>query len=109
MSHTPIPWKLTVDGRAGEIVRAADETGKPIASMWINGDSMTDNAAFIVKACNAHEALVEALDKIIKFDTCVSDGGKRHDHGFWASLAIGALESAGLTSPITSAERGTAA
>lgn len=37
------------------------------------------------------ELLAKALEKIIEFDTDVSDGGKVHDHGIFAEIAIEAL------------------
>lgn len=40
---------------------------------------------------NREELLANALEKIIEFDTDVSDGGKVHDHGIFAEIAIEAL------------------
>lgn len=61
MSHTPGPWHVTKDGRSEEIVRAADASGKPIASMWMNGDSMEANARLIAAAPEML-AVLEAVD-----------------------------------------------
>lgn len=49
MTHTPGPWKVTVDER-GQIVRASDSSGRPIAFMWMNGDDMVANASLIAEA-----------------------------------------------------------
>jgi len=63
--HTPGPW--TVDpNRPTEIVVASD--GAVVASTDFFGDgavtAVEANAAFIVRACNAHPALIEALEYI---------------------------------------------
>lgn len=75
------------------------------SSKRISKEELEANAALIVRAVNSHEELVEALEYIIKLDTCISDGGKRHDHGFWAGLAIGALVNAGLAPPVATESR----
>lgn len=62
--HTALPWRVTEDER-GQIIRATDSTGKPIASMWANGNDPKENAALIVRAVNTYPAvadLVEALE-----------------------------------------------
>jgi len=61
MSVTNTPWQYTDDGRSTTI-RADGDYPKPIAEIWDNGDSRKDNASFIVRACNAHDALVSALE-----------------------------------------------
>lgn len=62
--HTELPWRVTKDAR-GEIIRTCDGTGKPIASMWLNGDDAESNANLIVTAVNTYPAvdgLVKALE-----------------------------------------------
>jgi hypothetical protein len=62
-AHTPTPWK--------------DYRGKPIsggAEIWAKGERGTSfcvadtakvtDAAFIIRACNSHAALVEALERV---------------------------------------------
>jgi hypothetical protein len=60
--HTPTPWDWSVGViyarfEAGEIIAATD--GTPFAAM--DGATQSANAAYIVRACNSHAALVEAL------------------------------------------------
>jgi hypothetical protein len=62
-----------------------------IRSFGVDEETAIANAAFIVKAVNSHEALVKALEEIIDADTIISDGGKVHDHGPSATIAIAAL------------------
>ncbi len=64
MNHTPTPWQLS---KRGEIERAS--TGTPVGV-----DTDGKNAAFIVRACNAHEALVEALQGVLQLLPAESQG-----------------------------------
>lgn len=60
--HTPTPWDMTGDSKA--IVSFYDNHLHEIAKMIGQteyGWSKKANAAFIVRAVNAHDALVEAL------------------------------------------------
>ncbi len=64
MSHTPLPWRIepgTVFDYEHPEVLSSD--GKRIAAVLWDKD-----AAFIVKACNSHEALVEALKAILDLE-----------------------------------------
>ena len=61
MNHTPTPWDL----RSSSIT--VKDNGEDIVAEANGGLSGTigeavANAAFIVQACNAHEALVDALE-----------------------------------------------
>lgn len=40
-------------------------------------EKVMTNAAFIVKACNAHDELVEALQRLTSEAECLAAGGKR--------------------------------
>ena len=71
MSHTPTPWAVspsqrsriedpTRDGFKGKY-RIADAYQSEQLANCPRGDEAADNAAFIVKAVNSHDALVEAL------------------------------------------------
>lgn len=68
--HTPTPWELTPHGRGWLIdTRGAYRYG-PIAiigddSEGIDSEMRNYNAAFIVRAVNAHEDLVEALNYML--------------------------------------------
>lgn len=57
VKHTPLPWK---QNNVGDVV-----SGKTvILETYDNQDEA--NAAFIVRACNAHYALIEALEGLLK-------------------------------------------
>lgn len=69
-AHTPTPWVR--DPRSGRttMVYSDDATGSAIAdcapSMVHRSQAECEaNAAFIVRACNAHDELVEALSALL--------------------------------------------
>ena len=70
MAHTPIPWEVTASLQTSENHRGwrIDGGGWAIGQVFPhteNGSPMQEaNAAFIVKAVNNHEELVEALRKL---------------------------------------------
>lgn len=75
--HTPLPWYACEhpEGPAG--IRAPDH--KMVARCegmfgrgHVSRGDWEDNAAFIVRACNSHYDLVEALEKLTAFvdQTC---------------------------------------
>ncbi len=51
--HTPTPWFCFKAG-------IGEESGDGIVSLWREGEEREANAALIVRAVNAHEALVKA-------------------------------------------------
>ena len=60
--HTPTPWMMTEtqDQAGGAQVSSRPDGFGNIATCWLsNADA---NAAFIVRAANSHEALVDAID-----------------------------------------------
>lgn len=59
--HTPTPWTVTNASSAymeGTIIMGPDATHE-VAGVW-----MKENAAYIVKAVNNHERLLEALKRL---------------------------------------------
>lgn len=70
--HTALPWSAhmintaTVNIRAGEISVAAvyRHIGNPV--LHDRAGEGDNNAAFIVRACNSHAALVEALKECLE-------------------------------------------
>lgn len=69
MAHTPTPWNVqyrAILDQDGFQVAAGSVPDDDIV-MMAHYDLAAENAAFIVKACNAHEALVEAVQQAIKF------------------------------------------
>ena len=77
--HTPTPWVATYRKHVDEWWIGAKNTDAvlklPISQMTcaikaMSGNSQQEaaaNAAFIVRACNAHAALVQALENIVDF------------------------------------------
>lgn len=67
MTHTPTPWKMFTT-EIGTYIGVGEETGEGILDVgfgvWRSPDEAKENAAFIVKACNLHEELVDALKRI---------------------------------------------
>lgn len=70
-AHTPGPWYVSADGHIRD-----NANMEPIGTVdgraaGADGDEYTDrgvaNAAFIVRACNAHDELVAALRGIVDF------------------------------------------
>lgn len=57
--HTPTPWTCRKDHHTWSL---NDEHEVAIATMDGNNDK--EDAQLIVRACNAHDELVEALEKI---------------------------------------------
>jgi len=89
MTHTPTPWKITstpdqvraIGIDASNWFEIGDDEGTICSARGrfegINGA----NASFIVSACNAHDALVEALEfivrqvktgKVLERDACIT-------------------------------------
>jgi hypothetical protein len=68
--HTPTPWYWEHNPNGhGPYVRATNGTKRKIAATWCQNQSPVSNikqneanAEFIVRACNAHDNLVAALD-----------------------------------------------
>jgi len=62
MKHTDLPWRVS------EVALTRIESGDAtICSSWVYGRSSTEekaNAAFIVKACNNHYQLIDALREL---------------------------------------------
>lgn len=95
--HTPLPWfdHATTGGRAlsGALFNRA---GVNVGNIAIGQVNRPEDAAFIVSACNAHDALVEALKKIASYPAdhfMTGDGG---EVGPVAAIARKALKKAGL-------------
>lgn len=63
-NHTPTPW-IVSSPDAGETITIlhdqGDGYGVAVCSMDTTNNRDEQNAAFIVRACNSHAALVEAL------------------------------------------------
>ena len=64
--HTPTPWHIESVATSAYSARVfiCDANGSRVTDINC-GD---DDAKFIVKACNAHDALVEALQALMRLD-----------------------------------------
>lgn len=66
-AHSPLPWGMKPSSFDDELLILCDETCIATVPVWEDDDSdalRTEahaNAAFIVRACNAHDELVVAL------------------------------------------------
>ncbi|HYD06525.1 MAG TPA: hypothetical protein VEC60_12410 [Reyranella sp.] len=71
VKHTPTPWV-----RSGNLLHVGTSTRAKnrIAATFRYDDNADANAAFIVKAVNAHDELVAALTRIRDFDRDVTGG-----------------------------------
>jgi len=73
--HTPTPWKSL----GKDIFCVPNISNEGVDDGWIgcmNGGGLeqdTANAAFVTKAVNAHEGLVEAIKELVR--TCSCDNG----------------------------------
>ena len=82
--HTPGPWsifdqhdatRINIRGPNEEFVAdCADGFYSDETDDWVMADESLPNAAFIVRACNNHDALLEALKQAVEWDGCDSEG-----------------------------------
>lgn len=97
MNHTPLPWAVNYKGSIGHIKSIAEtkkETGKypltPTVCRFkelagvISKENAEANAEFIVRACNNHYKLLEAL-KDLMIDA--GGGSKACGHDFTCNCA----------------------
>ena len=98
MTHTPTPWYI--DGIHPRLIRGSPNH-QAIATLEVAA-YMGENAAFIVRACNVHDELVEALKECMKDSFTASDGmselGRHSGNHKWAwqryAKAVAALAKA---------------
>ncbi len=78
MAHTPTPYKLSTDCLFNEYQILAKDN-QNVCRIPNNRElhEATSNAAFIVQACNSHDALLSALQDLIDPDDCSLD---HHGH-----------------------------
>lgn len=83
--HSKLPWRISKF--FPEIVMGADGSW---AADCVNFHCSKANAAFIVKACNAHDELVEALTRIANGDGVY--GAQAHEYKTIARAALAKLD-----------------
>jgi hypothetical protein len=81
--HSPLPWTYCHNGGGTwPIIGERDRATVAVVTPQMAGDDAEHeaNAAFIVRACNAHDALVEACEKAL---FAVQDGADAalHEYG----------------------------
>lgn len=69
--RTPGPWKvLDLRHQGGGQIKITGEpspwSSRYVANVLVSNPAAPDNAAFIVRACNAHDGLVKALREMIE-------------------------------------------
>jgi len=67
--HTPTPWHLSIDEDTNEVIPdifdGESEDAIHIAHCLSEAGNPTENAKFIVRAVNAHDELVAALEGLL--------------------------------------------
>jgi len=74
--HTPTPWKVRMYGEKNRWASFQGPDEMAIGDTNVSARSPEEalaNAAFIIRAVNAHEELVEALKKITEVDSDLSN------------------------------------
>lgn len=66
-NHTPLPWKVYYAKNNGQVVLGTgEENGCAIqnhnGAFWRDDEEAKANCEFVVKACNSHYELLEALN-----------------------------------------------
>ncbi len=84
--HTPGPWTSDLEHGRGYIVRAAD--GRPVASLWENGDQCGYNGDLIAAAPDMLEALQAYLEAKPQCDCTDAIGCKMEAARVLARAAI---------------------
>lgn len=88
MSHTPLPFRL-VQGEASWEVWSPKDDAPGSMNNFVVADGIQDSedAAFIVKAVNAHEELVAACKQALKVVSEIADIRTENRAG-WAHKAL---------------------
>jgi len=87
MTHTPGPWKVDKVTRyigAPEIVSDRRRIAKVLYHGGSEDHEVDDNAAYIVQACNAYPALLEALRPFAFLGEAINRMPWKDDHTVWA-------------------------
>lgn len=101
--HTPTPWKAALGFNHRqkrydiEGPDHSNETATSAIALIVAQDLSQEDTAFIVRACNAHEELVEALKASLNFiDACVEDCWDIESNGSEYPKRIEAIISAAI-------------
>jgi len=93
--NTPTPWVLYAQ------MSVRDNEGRTVAEFnnpFLPRAECEANTAFVVRAVNSHQSLIDALEKIIKADAyrmaaiAAPDGEKHYEpatENFWAAIDKG--------------------
>lgn len=76
--HTPTPWEDVIkEDKYGQELLIVHGTDDEYSEVICGAFSNPANAAFIVKACNLHDELVEALKDLLELHEDATDNRKR--------------------------------
>lgn len=93
--HTPTPWHVEccTEGPSCwcRLIFADVDDVEGDKAIITSGSLRAHNAEFIVRACNSHDALVEALKWYVKHDYTTQEG-----HEFWLAGKAAAIEALAL-------------
>lgn len=79
--HTPTPWEVSLRNAGAAIIAPAASGKIHEATIICSGlGGHRGNAAFIVRACNAHDELVAALRNSLAFVEYVANNGNEGAH-----------------------------
>ena len=74
MNHTPTPWTYIASNCSNFVHIETDTDHSTIATLAKGTKSQKEaNAAFIVRACNAHDAMIHALNEFLEVGPYVSN------------------------------------
>lgn len=65
MTHTELPWAIHIDEDGNPVDVYAENGRRSIARFSVNNPDRKADAAFLDKACNSHDELVETLKEAI--------------------------------------------
>lgn len=94
MTHTPTPWRVEAEPEGGYSIEGADGESVMIDTAYYPVTPTPENAAFIVRAVNSHDKLVEALRYYASAEAWMSPQieGPDGDYGMRARAALEGLE-----------------
>ena len=71
-THTPVPWKVYYAKNNGHLILGiGEENGQAITNhsgaFWGTNDEAKANSEFVVRACNNHYQLIDALENLLNW------------------------------------------
>ncbi len=91
-THTPTPWTYRQRTTTDDLFVIEGENGYGVGRTFSFFDVDQANAAFIVKACNSHDKLVEALREMLAKFPATTGGTGQVDAREQARIVLNQLE-----------------